>query len=210
MGERVMVHALKELYPQRRSNRREVVKVLDGGGRGGLIQRPLLVVDEQRGVPPGGHGGPRAPPVPVHGARPPCSTRPGPASPSSRAPSRPGHVVPELRHHRRGGHQLPLYSSLGMLLEFAALVWLRARRPDDLPRPYRVPMGTAAGRGRHVRRAVGVSCARRHGRRRVEGVRGQHGLHGRRRRGVLRHGVLQGQGMFQVWPCRGTATRRSR
>lgn len=32
--------------------------------------------------------------------------------------------------------------SLGMLLEFAAFVWLRARRPD-LPRPYRVPLGTA-------------------------------------------------------------------
>jgi len=32
--------------------------------------------------------------------------------------------------------------SLGMLLEFAAFVWLRAKRPD-LPRPYRVPMGTA-------------------------------------------------------------------
>ncbi|RLN42455.1 putative polyamine transporter [Panicum miliaceum] len=28
--------------------------------------------------------------------------------------------------------------SLGMLLEFAAFIWLRARRPD-LPRPYRVP-----------------------------------------------------------------------
>ena len=39
--------------------------------------------------------------------------------------------------------------SLGMLLEFAAFVWLRAKRPD-LPRPYCVPMGTAG---------VAVMCA---------------------------------------------------
>jgi amino acid transporter len=39
--------------------------------------------------------------------------------------------------------------SLGMLLEFAAFVWLRVKRPD-LSRPYRVPMGTAG---------VAVMCA---------------------------------------------------
>nr|CAB3500678.1 unnamed protein product [Digitaria exilis] len=85
-----------------------------------------------------------------------------------------------------------------MLLEFAAFVRLRVGPPARHGPALPLPRADAHGGGRgHVRRAVGIPGAR-HGRRRVEGLRDQRRDHRDRRRGVLRHGVLQGQGTRQV------------
>jgi hypothetical protein len=174
----------------RRHDRRALAQVLDRGGRGAVLHRPLLGDAEQRGVPAAGDGGPGPAPARLRGARPRLPHALGQHLGHQR--HHPRHVLPQLQQHR-GGRQLPLQPGHAPRVRRLRLAPRQAaRHGPPVPRP-RAP----ARRRRALPRPLRLPRLR-HGHRRLEGVRHQRRVHRRGGGRVLPHALLQGQGVPQV------------